>query len=424
MTDIYISVDVGGSQTKIIYQLPALPEPNFLVLPPTVEEIPKTKLDNYMSRLGWIGSPSPEQQLWVEWNERVVVLGDFATCFDPQDRIKELKYENALWKVLGAIGLIIETHKAKFSTKRLLTLELALLLPWNEYTDRLRFEEQLQIMLARFQVREMVLKLKLVKFLCRPEGGGLAAVRIKQKGLEWLRSKQLGVLMFGHRNTTALYFERGQLKLGDSPLLGFADMLDQVVEMTSGLDRERLAQAIFAARYAAFDKVYNPNYPQTRHPNWGECVAIQALASAKDPNLRAREIRDIAQAIERATAEYGDKLERWLNRLLPTKLDEVIIGGGAAYHLEPELEIYFNCEVTTSYESGSSWGSQKKVRGSSYERRNQSKNFTPMIWGAGIADVVKKTFDLDKAVDGEQCLSQRLIDCFGMFDYLLDKGNS
>ncbi len=96
MTDIYISVDVGGSQTKIIYQLPALPEPKFSVLPPAVEEIPKTKLENYMSRLGWIGSPSPEQQLWVEWNDRMVVLGDFATCFDPQDHIKELKYENVL----------------------------------------------------------------------------------------------------------------------------------------------------------------------------------------------------------------------------------------------------------------------------------------------------------------------------------------
>ena len=57
---------------------------------------------------------------------------------------------------------------------------------------------------------------------------------------------------------------------------------------------------------------------------------MRPLASAKDTNLRTREIRDIAQAIERATAEYGDKLERWLNRLLPTKLDEGIIGGGAA----------------------------------------------------------------------------------------------
>jgi hypothetical protein len=126
-----------------------------------------------------------------------------------QNHIKELKYENALWKVLGAIRLIIETTRLSFLlAKKLLTLELTLLLPWNEYTDCLNFEEQLQLMLAHFQVQEMVLKLKLVKFLCHCEGGGLAAVQIKQKGLEWLRSKQLGVLMFGCRNTTALYFEQ------------------------------------------------------------------------------------------------------------------------------------------------------------------------------------------------------------------------
>lgn len=52
MSDIYLSVDVGGSQTKIIYQIPAAQEPRFLVMPPAVEEIPKAKLDNYMSRLG------------------------------------------------------------------------------------------------------------------------------------------------------------------------------------------------------------------------------------------------------------------------------------------------------------------------------------------------------------------------------------
>jgi hypothetical protein len=40
------------------------------------------------------------------------------------------------------------------------------------------------------------------------------------------------------------------LKLGDSLLLGFANMLDMVVEMASGLDWERLAEAIFSARYA------------------------------------------------------------------------------------------------------------------------------------------------------------------------------
>jgi hypothetical protein len=133
MTDIYLSLDVGGSQTKIIYQLAGSQKPNFLLMPPVLEEIASSKLNSYMTRLGWIGSPSPDQQLWVVWNSRVVVLGDFATNFDPQDRIRELKYENALWKVLAAIGLIVEISKIKVSPKKPLKLELALLLPWNEY---------------------------------------------------------------------------------------------------------------------------------------------------------------------------------------------------------------------------------------------------------------------------------------------------
>jgi hypothetical protein len=115
----------------------------------------------------YIGCPSPDQQLWVVWNSRVVVLGDFALLFDPQDRISELKYENALWKVLVAIGLIVEISKIKVSPKKPLKLELSLLLPWNEYSDRRRFEEQLRIMLAGFQLRNKDLKVNLVRFLCR-----------------------------------------------------------------------------------------------------------------------------------------------------------------------------------------------------------------------------------------------------------------
>src|SRR5579883_946748 len=226
MADIYLSVDVGSSQTKIIYQLSGSTHPNYLLLPPTIEEITKSRLEEFMTRLGWIGSPSPEQQLWIEWNQRVVVLGEFASSFDPLDRIQELKYENALWKVLAAVGLIVELNQLNASSKKLLKLELAILLPCNEYSDRRRFEEQLAVMLANFKVRKRVLKVKLIRCLCRPEGGGLAAVRIRQQGIDWLRQQQLGVLMFGHRNTTALYFDIGQLKLGDSPLLGFSNMLD------------------------------------------------------------------------------------------------------------------------------------------------------------------------------------------------------
>lgn len=416
MTDIYLSVDVGGSQTKIIYQLDDQTKPSYLLLPPAIEEITKDKLNSYMERLGWIGSPSPDQQLWVEWNNRVVVLGEFAANFDALDRIKELKYENALWKVLAAIGLIVELNSVKVTAKKPIYLELALLLPWNEYSDRRRFEEQLRKMLADFTVRKLSLKVNLDRFLCRPEGGGLAALRIKQHGTDWLRNQQLGVLMFGHRNTTALYFDRGQLKLGDSPLLGFANMLNIVLDMTSGLDRERLAQAIFSARYSLISNVPDSEPSYTSRPDWKTFSAIKALANAKDSALREKEILDIASAISVATAEYWDKLSRWMDTVLPKGLTEVIIGGGAAYHVEPELEKYFNCE----------W-QLKKIsdyrnlyqRTGKYIKKNSNLPMTPMVWGSGFIPMVQETFNLEKQQSEKSCTAARLVDCFGLFDYLL-----
>ena len=416
MTDIYLSVDVGGSQTKIIYQVDDQTKPHYVLLPPAIEEITKDKLNFFMERLGWIGSPSPDQQLWVEWNNRVVVLGEFAANFDPLDRIKELKYENALWKVLSAVGLIVELSNVKVTAKKQIHLELALLLPWNEYSDRRRFEEQLRVMLANFTVRKQHLKVNLERFLCRPEGGGLAALRIKQQGVDWLRNQQLAVLMFGHRNTTALYFDRGQLKLGDSPLLGFANMLDIVLDMTSGLDRERLSSAIFDARYTIINKVYSKDRNCSARPDWITFDRIQALASAKDPTLRQKEISHIADAIRVATAQYWDNLLRWMDKILPRPLNEVIIGGGAAYHVEVELETYFNC----------AWELQKIDKYSSvYERTGQyipkddKLPMIPMVWGSGFITQVQETFNLDSEQTYRYSTSARLVDCFGMFDYLL-----
>ena len=414
MTDIYLSVDVGGSQTKIIYQLDDQTKPSYLLLPPAIEEITKDKLNSYMERLGWIGSPSPDQQLWVEWNDRVVVLGEFAANFDALDRIRELKYENALWKVLAAIGLIVELNNVKVTAKKQIYLELALLLPWNEYSDRRRFEEQLRVMLADFRVRKLSLKVNLERFLCRPEGGGLAALRIKQQGVDWLRNQQLVVLMFGHRNTTALYFDRGQLKLGDSPLLGFANMLDIVLDMTSGLERERLANAVFDARYTIINNVYNQNCNYSTRPDWISFDQIQALASAKDPSLREKEISNIADAITVATAQYWDKLKRWMDKILPRPLNEVIIGGGAAYHVEVELEAYFNC----------AWELEKKyiydpVRTGKYIPKDYDLPMIPMVWGSGFIKQVQQTFNLNSEQTHRYCTSARLVDCFGLFDYLL-----
>jgi hypothetical protein len=327
MTDIYLCVDPGGSQTKIIYQLGINGKPKFILMPPFVEQISKTKFESYQSSMGWIGNPSPIQQAWLEVNNNVFVVGAFASKFDPCDRLGEVKYENAIYKVLTAVGLIVAEHK--LVSKKPLILQLAVLLPWNEYSDRKRFQNRLTSLLQEYLFRNQTIKVKLARTVCRPEGGGLAAIRIRQKGSDWLQKRHLGVLMLGHRNVTALYLSGGGLTNGDSPLLGFSKMLDLVVELTSGLDRDRVADAIFSGlnNLIAFDKnlsyekrrIYKVArsgcgryYGYTVHPNWKELPSIQQLATARDAFLRASEISDLAKAIDHATEQYWEKLSSWL----------------------------------------------------------------------------------------------------------------
>ncbi len=406
-------VDVGSSQTKVIYHGKKDRKTGLIVMPPELEEIPHSKLNNFLDRRGWIGVRDSARESWVIWNNRLVVLGEFAFHFDPEDRIKEIKYENALWKILCAVGLIVEKLGIKAHKRRALKLNLALLLPWNEYSDRDRMLEQLKIMLSEFEFCSTVLKVNLESFLCRPEGGGLATARIKTLGKDQFCSRDIGVLMFGHRNTTALYFKKGRLESGDSPLLGFSNLLDMVIEMTSGLDRKRLLEGIYKARNESESKIYNSDYERTYHPEWATCKGIHALANARDSQLRSKEIRDIANAISTATDEYWYKLERWISSTFNKKMDEVIIGGGAAYHIEPELERYFNCRPV--YRTDVVYG---KIRiENDYRSSDLRKPMTSMLWGAGIEETFIEHFQLDT----KESISHRLLDCFGLFSYLLER---
>ena len=48
--ELFLSVDVGGSQTKVVYQLSSDPSPRYLLMPPEVEIITLTKLLDFGQR--------------------------------------------------------------------------------------------------------------------------------------------------------------------------------------------------------------------------------------------------------------------------------------------------------------------------------------------------------------------------------------
>jgi hypothetical protein len=428
MPDLYVCVDPGGSQTKIVYQLEDSTGHEYCLMSPEVEAVSKAELDLYFDSKGWDGNPVAAQQAWIEVQKKVVVVGAFASKFDPQDRLAELKYENALFKVLAAIGVIRERHNL---TKKKLSLRLAILLPANEYNDRVRFREKLTEFLSAFRFRGEELRVKLECFICRPEGAGLISIATNSKGLEWYQSHRLGVLMLGHRNVSVIVSNYGSIETIESPQIGFSWFLDSIVNKTSGLDRKRLAEAIFQSLDEAQSSIYSYSYDRkisferihyTKHPCWKEFSGVQNLASAKDSELRQQEIEDIVLAVERATKEYWAKVSKWLDRTFDKKLDSVIVSGGAARFLEPELEKYFNCEPVHDCNSTSSDQDYnlhfQHYRTHKYQVRDSKYHFTPIMWGAGLQTEIEDIFEFKGS---KESLGYRLIDSYGLFLQLINK---
>ena len=402
MADLFLTVDTGGSQTKVIFQSETDEEPDFLLMPPEVECISQAQFDRYQERIGWLGVPAPQQQAWFTLGDQLWVVGAFAAEFDPEDRLLEKKYENALYKVLAAVGVVVQ--KLKLS-RRKVSLHLSMLLPWQEFNDRLAFEEQLQVLLSEFVFREQQLKVKLKTFLCRPEGGGLAATRMRTQGLEWFQDRRLVVLLFGHRNTSALYFEQGQFKQGDSPLYGFSQMIDLLLARHSVMDRRALLMALVKAmaeereKQEGHNRIITPHWGENRNPirypnSWQSLSAIEALVSVRDETLREAELAALNQAIEAALDEYWEKLEAWLVRVVPLDLDEVIVSGGAALMLQPKIEGFFS-------------------------KRNRERPFEgDLVWDAQLKETMEGVFDWRFAERSENIA--RFADAYGLFDQMLD----
>jgi hypothetical protein len=411
MAVLYLSVDCGGSQTKIVYQLSGQESPGYLLMSPLVEEIKPEKIASYLDRKSSLGSPAPDREAYLKWQERVFVVGDLAREFDPEDRTSEQKYENALYKVAAAIGVIMSKLKLKLGKKKL-ELHLGVLIPWDEYNDRSIFEERLRKILAGFEFRGVSLFCSIGSILVRPEGGGVAATYIRKNGTDWLHEKKIAVLMFGHRNVTALYFDRGKLS-GDSPLLGFTNFLDAVMERKS-VDRELLSNAVMDTIARAYDTTHAQDQGHNSYPDWAKYPPIKGLARAKDVELNERECKSIVDAITVATKEYWEKIEKWLGKTIPHDVDVVIISGGAAEFLEPDLEVYFNAAHGGRRENNySSW---KRI--GIYLAKDEAKPMPELLWGIEIIKLIREKFKILEDKDDHN-MAIRLVDCYGLFDYLI-----
>ncbi|MDZ7960151.1 MAG: ParM/StbA family protein [Aulosira sp. DedQUE10] len=371
MSNLIVSFDPGASLTKIVYELATEGKPCLMTMEPEMLKLPQSSIDAYMSSRKGLESPKPVDEAWVSspanGDTQCTVVGFLARQFSASARLDKLKYETSIHKALAVIGAIAQHNKLpnRFS------LSLTSLLPYGEYQNRQAFEQQLQSALKDFRFRGQRLRVKLERFECLPEGAGLAMIRQRQNGKEWFNAQTIAVLMFGHRNTSLLLFERGKMTAGYTNGLGFHQMVKRVIERTSGQDATVLTSAI----YAAGSDITTDNQ------------AIRTLVKSREPKNLDYELQMIVNAIATAKAEYWSRLYDWLESTLPA-VNEVILSGGAALYLEQELQDCFQ-EIST-------------------------------YWGADLQQQVQEVFK-DKSNDychtfrEQETLSFRLIDAFGLF---------
>ena len=190
---ITVGIDPGASLTKVIAKVEGEKQRYFVTMTPQISKVSRATLDNYRSGKGQLGSPRPEDEAYVEWDNQIYLVGSFARDFSGDAGLEELKYERAIYKTLAVVGVIIDKANSSSAKRNLnnITLELVVLLPWNEYEDRNTLKDELTKILADYSFRGQPLKVKLTDFMCRPEGSGLAMVRVKQKGMDWFRESHI-----------------------------------------------------------------------------------------------------------------------------------------------------------------------------------------------------------------------------------------
>lgn len=364
---LLLTIDVGSSGSKIVFKIVLNGVPSKVELlwmePELAESSREVIEDQYESTR--ISIPQPENEAWVEYDNECYVVGFLARDkrFNGTVELGNLKYEGAIPKVLAAVGAIAN----KFGLPDEFDLALTLPLPFNEWQDRKKFERAVTKALSSFNFRKRNLTVGVKFFMCVPEGGGLVITRNKKLGAESDRKKVI-VIMIGYRDISVVISERGIIT-GKTEALGLAEMISLIISRTSGLDPNLLLLAIH----------------QTGTAN--KAKSVEQLARSQKAGFKAEEANDIVEAIRKSRIEYWRRVSKWLDKYTPTAADEVVVGGGTAEYLKPELKTFCT-------------------------KRFPNATFS---WAAELEEDVRQAFNLAPSKDA---LCLRLTDAYGLYRYM------
>jgi hypothetical protein len=201
-----ICYDPGTSLSKILYRIGSRGKLKFLTMEAQTLTLPSSSASTLAKNHSTVRNSN---SAWVRLSSDgdCHLIGFIAREFRSVAKIKKLKYESLVPKILAAVGAIATSEK--LSTQ--LEVNLSLLLPMDEYTNRHELELNLTQAAKSFWFQDCHYEVNFTQLNCEIEGFGITLADLASCGVGQFQSQRLVYLMFGYRNTSLLFFENGTL---------------------------------------------------------------------------------------------------------------------------------------------------------------------------------------------------------------------
>lgn len=323
--EIEVAIDLGTSLSKGLYSVNGLAL-KYLVMGAQCLKLPKTS-KKYLPKKQQTGLP--EDNAWIFSGEKLVLIGRMAREYRGGTKIKPLKAQLAIPKIMAIIGAIVQKEKLGND----IDLNLGILLPYSEITSKNDLIVNLKEQLLNFEFQGSPLSVRLNLWEVKPEGGGLAMLRYFKNENRFNGITQI-YLMLGHRNTTLLVFRKGSFSPIHSGTTnhGFYDCIDKFREKLPGVERESVLEAINFQGSVIHDWNKRMYTFINRKVGVDFSQIIRSSESAK--------IQEANTAFFESLEEYWTLISDWLDELLPVmkSIDEFCICGGASVFLMSHLQ--------------------------------------------------------------------------------------
>lgn len=310
LPDLIVAIDPGASAIKVVASL----ADDEKCYPFTIESnCVDLELVHHTDR---IPEPNPdfdENSVWIGIGSKNYAVGTLAKIkYNDCSSIKLLKSDSLVPKIVAAIAV---AHR-KFNLPPKFNLYMSSVLPPGEYTYEKDISKSLALALRKISTPAGKITPTLKNLSINPEGYGI---------LNWHRiygaakTQDIGVIMFGYRNTSVLFSVSGQLTDLKSSDRGFHQVLEKISSLSGGgYDENDLAVPVW-------DYLINQDESGFRR-------------LSRSANFD-RELSKIKNAIEKSLTDYHRSLENWLRGAMKNT-DMIVLCGGNAEYISDSFDLF------------------------------------------------------------------------------------